>query len=245
MKTTTELNIDELVTRIEEYGFLVLPSLAEKACYEEVARGLKKLMIERGENGTPSSHLRAVFNVLPKDGLAPFEKLLSNPVLVSLAERVLGSDFRMTEIGARWVQSDSAGLSMHVGAPVSGKRGSDSPSPSKCHVLTFSWLLSDMDTKSGRRFFMPFSHHYGHPPRPGIEYPYCTYIEAPIGSLIVFNSATWHGFDTPPGTDSEGRLELCSGYVVPWIDPEVVGWKLIGSEVLEHCSDFVRRRSKR
>ena len=106
-------------------------------------------------------------------------------------------------------------------------------------VLPFSWILTDLSHESGSRLFMPFSHLSGRIPEPDYPYKHVTRIEAPAGSFILFNGATWHGQAANRSAAYE-RVELASGYMPGWYDLRAVDYRLLRPSVWERVPPEIR-----
>lgn len=233
--------VDALVRRLTEFGYLKIDGLIGRERAELVEGVVKQAMLDCVPFSGPEVRIRGLLNNLSQPSAGLVEELLLNPVLLAISDQVLGPDCRLAEVGARLIRPGAPGLPLHVGAPADRWVSITGPITATCLVLTFSWVLSDITLENGVRFFAPFSHHYGHGPRSdtGDESLVCLTAEA--GSLIMFNSAVWHGFG-PSAPDSTDRLEIASAYCVPWIDPNEIGWNLIDPHRLRLLSPEIQHR---
>jgi len=237
-------DMSQVVEQFNEYGYLVVEDLIPRELAEKLAERLKDHMTSNGSDGKASLYERALFNQLSQDDLDLFVNLISHPFLLDLAKGTLGEGFQLAEVGSRWMLPGEDGLGLHVGSPAHELKNHGFAFPSNCFVLTFSWCLDDMTSENGNRFFMPFSHHSGRPPREGADYPDIAEITAPAGSLIAFNSATWHGYH-PNESQDKSRLEFCSAFHVPWLDPDVIGWQLMNKSVRDKMPEEIQRACRK
>lgn len=77
---------------------------------------------------------------------------------------------------------------------------------------------------------MPFSHLSGQLPRAERPYKHVAPVEAPAGSLVLFNGATWHGLAANESA-SHRRIELASGYMPSWYDVRPPGYRMLKPSV--------------
>ncbi len=237
--SATDENIDELRATLDEYGFVVVEDLLDVAVVQRLAAAIGQAFDARVPADKPNQHISGLLECLPTDDLAAIETALLHPTCLALAERVLGADYQLAQVGSRRFRPGASGLPLHVGVPGDRFNKHGLPAPEKCLVLTFSWLLHDVTRSNGSRVFMPFSHHSRRGPRPHANYDHLAHVEAPTGSVILFNSAVWHAVERNLTADEE-RIELCSAYVVPWIDQREVGWQATSQSVLQEMSPRMR-----
>ena len=160
-----------------------------------------------------------------------------------MAEQVLGADFQLAEVGARRFRPGATGLPLHVGVPANRFAERGLPPPEQCLVLTFSWLLDDLTRNNAARTFLPCSHHARRGPQPQEQYDHLAYIEAPAGSVVLFNSAVWHAIE-PYQELGPSRCEFSSAYVVPWLDQQELGWKAPPRTVHQQLSPHLQQLNR-
>lgn len=231
--------ITALKDEFDEYGYIVIRDLIEAAAARRVGARLKEIMLQTCDTGRPEVHMRGLFNYLEPEDDARFAPLVTHPICMELARLTLGDGFQMAEVGARWRRPGAPELPLHVGAPFDHFARNRLPRPPGCFVLTYSWLLDDMTIENGARRFMPFSHHWSRMPRADVSYHGLETVEAPAGSLILFNSAVWHAIDENKSANPD-RLELASGYCMGWMSPANLGWKPIKPSVIERLPASIR-----
>ncbi len=242
--TEARPDVSELKTKLDDSGFVVVEQLMDTDLTRQLADCMNRVFDERAPADEPNQHLRGLLELVPASDLPLLEAALLDPSCLSLADSVLGDDFRLAEVGARRFHPGAAGLPLHVGVPANRfiKRGL--PAPEQCLVLTVSWLLDEVSRSNGVRAFLPCSHLARRGPRRDQHYDHLAYIEAPAGSVILFNSAVWHAVE--PYADPTGsRCELASAYVVPWLDQCELGWKAPSEPVLNQLSPRLRQLNQR
>ena len=158
--------------------------------------------------------------------------LLAHPVCLELAHHALGESVQMVEATALLRKPGAPAHPLHCTAPAAWFAEQGFPIPRYRIVLPFSWILTDLTHESGSRLFMPLSQLSGRLPDPDHPYKHVTRIEAPAGSLVLFNGATWHGLAANDSV-SHQRVELASGYMPGWYDVRTPGYRLLKPSVWE------------
>ena len=243
MRPQGKHDVAAIKTELDEYGFVVIPNLIPRDDAERMAERFKELMSGQPDADQPDQCLRAVFNYLDPGEYDQFQVLLAHPLCLELAHLVLGEGFQLPEASALWRKPGAPAGPLHVGAGTGWMAKTGLPLAEICFVLTFSWLLNDLTKDNGGRFYMPFSHHSRRVPRPGVDYHHLAAIEAPAGSIVMFNGAVWHAF-APNNTKDQNRVELASGYIPHWLDPALVGWQGMKRSVVERMPEAVQRISR-
>ena len=229
-----------LKQEIEEYGYLVVRDLIPRDQALVVSDRLKAIMSGQPNADEPEVHIRALMNHCDSADGKLFLPLITHPLILELSGLLMGRDYQLAEVGARWRRGNSPSLPLHVGAPLNHFTDSSLPIPAAFFVLTFSWILDDMNADNGERLFMPFSQHSRSVPRAGVDYHSLATIHAGAGSLVLFNSACWHVIAENKPVCEE-RVELASAYHAAWLDPHAVGWQLMSPDVLERMPESVKK----
>ena len=229
---------------LDEYGFILLKNLISRETALYMASRLIDIFESQPDVVEADQHISSVFDHLTPDDYELFQETLTHPICLDLARRTLGEDFQLAEPGARRFKPGAHGLPVHVGEPAARLKELGIRIPETCFALTFSWMLNDLNEDNGVRLLMPFSHHFGHAPRDHLEYPHLAQVEAPAGSILLFNSATWHGVAPNRSRDGD-RIELACEYYMSWLDPREIGWKPLKRSVRDRMSDVFQRLNKR
>ena len=244
MTQPTQSDVPSLKATLDEYGFVVLENLMPRDTALYMASRLIDVFESQLDVAEADQHISAVFDHLTPDDYELFQKALTHPICLELARRTLGEDFQLAEVGARRFKPGAQGLPVHVGEPAGRLKELGIRIPETCFALTFSWMLNDLNKDNGVRLLMPFSHHFGHAPREHFEYPHLAEVEAPAGSILLFNSATWHGVAPNRSRDGD-RVELASGYFMSWLDPREIGWKLLKRSDRDRMLDVFQQLNRR
>ena len=148
----------------------------------EKARGVVEGQQEPGTN--------RVANLLNKDSM--FDICLTHPRLLAAIAHVLQGEFRSFGISARNSLPGGGHQDLHVDF----KRGAIKPNDYwRCNS---AWLLDDFTEHNGPTRIVPGTHRSGKVPKdemanPSDPHPGEVKVLAPAGTVIIFNSHTWHG----------------------------------------------------
>lgn len=231
--------IEEYKADLDLYGFIVIDDLMAGADAERLARRLVSLIERHSPPEGPDLALRGVLNFMDPVDQAMLSPLLSHPVGLELARHAMGEAVQLVEVTALLRNPGAPAHPLHCTGPAAWFAEQGFRIPSYRIVLPFSWILTDLTHQSGSRLFMPFSHLSGRVPEPGRRYEHVTRIEAPAGSFILFNGATWHG-QAANRSASSHRVELASGYMPGWYDVRTAGYRLPKPSVWERLPPEVQ-----
>jgi ectoine hydroxylase-related dioxygenase (phytanoyl-CoA dioxygenase family) len=127
-----------------------------------------------------------------------FDVLWQHPLLLASMHHVLG-DFRLSSVTARAAKPGQGHQNMHV------DWWGGSPGTDGFVASNSSWLLDDFRAENGCTRVVPGTHLSGQRPEDVMEdlkadHPDQVLVEAPAGSLVVFNGYLWHS-GTHNGSD--------------------------------------------
>ncbi len=127
---------------------------------------------------------------LPNKGEV-FDTLYTQQKLMAAVTHVLGSEIQLSSLNYRAAKPGSGLQKLHVDwkEPVA---------PGEFKVCNSIWLLDDFSEANGATRVVPGSHLCGRVPGDDMEdteasHPDQILIEAPAGTVVVFNSHIWHG----------------------------------------------------
>ena len=133
-----------------------------------------------------------------------FDRVWSHPVVLAAVRHVIGAPFRLSSLNARDALPGEGRQALHQDTdcrtlPVTG-----------CNSI---WMLDDFTADNGCTRLVPGSHRLGRPQDllddPSAPHPEQELIEAPAGSVAVFNSLTWHGATLNRTRDTHRRAMHC------------------------------------
>jgi ectoine hydroxylase-related dioxygenase (phytanoyl-CoA dioxygenase family) len=126
----------------------------------------------------------------------PFERLIVNPLLMTLIDASLGRCAQIATLGALLRGPGPGTIDVHTDY-------TDVPEPYPEYAMSgvAVWALEDWSVASGPTWIIPKSHRMRRAPRPGEGLDGGVPIEMPKGSVVFFTQGTWHwqGERTEPG----------------------------------------------
>ena len=227
--------LDDLKHDLDLYGFVVIEDLMSTADAAYLAGVLEALIDAHSTDEGPDLGLRGALNVMEPEDRDLVCRLLTHPLCLDLARHAMGQSVQIVETTALLRRPGAPAHALHCTLPAAWFPEHGFPMPQYRIVLPFSWILTDMTGETGPRLYMPFSHHSGRLPEADRVYEHVTRIESPAGSLALFNGATWHGQAANVSPDGQ-RVEIASGYMPSWYDPQAAGYRLVRRSVWEQMS---------
>ena len=148
-----------------------------------------------------------VWNVLSRDPL--FEDLAFHPLAVAFVRGVLGWPALLGNISANITGPGGGEMVLHA-----DQLFVPQPWPAEPQGLNVAWCLDDFTEANGATCFAPQSHRLNRTPRPEEGGAAVVPIEAPAGSIVVFESRVWHrtGHNS---TADESRAGVFAWYTKP------------------------------
>jgi ectoine hydroxylase-related dioxygenase (phytanoyl-CoA dioxygenase family) len=134
-----------------------------------------------------------------------FQKLMMHPIALALVTYLLGQRclFSLSSLFMKGPAEGHVNTDKKVSFANRGERlqlgvhvdYTQHPAPFSAMVeqCNTTWLLSDYTAENGSIAMVPGSHRMRRHPADNELEEFAVPIEAPMGSLLVFNSATWHG----------------------------------------------------
>ena len=175
-----------------------------------------------------------IWNMLGKCKLAA--DLVEHPVILDVAQRVLGADCVLHDCSATSIGAHTAGGAWHVDVPL-GQLAE--PLPDFPITLQNAWVLDAFTTENGATRVVPGSHRSRCKPSwdDGVIENEIA-LEAPSGSVAVWLSSTWHR-SGPNSTDHARRAVLCY-YGRSWTKPFYDIKNGVPTDLAKSFSDTVR-----
>lgn len=234
------LDLNELKTELDEYGFVVLPQLLPAEQAGHMAHRLMEIMNRQPEARARYQNLRGVFNYDDGDTFVP---LVTQPVYLELARHLVGEGMQMAEVGAVWNKPGAAAGGWHADVPVGWFASQGRPIPDVCFMVNCIWMLTEFTRDNGATQLIPFSHRSRRLPRPGVDYRHVVAAEGPPGSIVIFHGAIWHR-SGPNVTRDQQRVGVSSGFHAHWMDPRAGGWYLLTRAVRDRMPPEVQQMNR-
>lgn len=228
---------------IDTLGYVSLGRLLDDAQLESLRARVRELINEEGEQGghelfnsdrikhpkeTGADRLANLVN----KGVV-FDILYTHPKLLSTVRQVLGPEIKLSSLNYRSARPGHGLQKLHADWPKAVE-------PGEFKVCNSIWLLDDFSAANGATRLVPKSHLCGAMPEDVMDDPLQPHpdeiiLEAPAGTVVVFNSHLWHG-GTVNRSDTERRAihsYFCSRDQIPQTPQK----ELIRPETLKRISD--------
>jgi len=225
-------DFDEGMENIRTYGFTIVP---EALAGDTLARTRDALYREiewdqRSNRHVPhpfdaeASHNVRVWNLPSRDPL--FQDLAIHPLALPYVKEVVGWPARMSTLSGNINYPGARKCILHadqIWAP--------EPWPIMPLGLNCGWCLDDFTAENGGTRILPGSHRMRRLPDPDADPEGMTSLEAPAGSLIIFESRLWHQTGANI-TDDVVRAAIFAFYQKPLYMPAENWYKQTRPEVL-------------
>ncbi len=178
---------------LDRDGYLPLPGILDQDQVAHLTQVLEDLLVAEGENAGQEVHQEAgaarlsdLVNKHPS-----FEVCFAHPRVLAAIAHVLGGDLKLSSLNSRAALPGQGAQALH--ADWSG------PVPEgEYKVCNSIWLLDPFTEENGATRVVPGSHRTGTVPRdtmpdPHAKHPQEVRLLALAGTVVIFNSHTWHG----------------------------------------------------
>ncbi|MEM7368262.1 MAG: phytanoyl-CoA dioxygenase family protein [Bacteroidota bacterium] len=205
--TLTQLGVRPDLLTVEEkhhldtLGYVSLGKILSNAQVDAICQRIDALLIQEGENAgselADSKHIRH-----PKEAGADrladlvnkgeeFDVFYTEARLLAGIFHVLGENFKLSALNFRDAKAGDGLQKLHVDWHEAVPAGA-------YKVCNSIWLLDDFSKENGATRIVPGSHRIGYLPQdvlddPWSDHPDQVYLDAEAGTVVIFNSHTWHG----------------------------------------------------
>ncbi len=178
---------------LDQNGYLPLSNLLSPQQVQAIVTRLEQLAAAEGDQAGLEVHQEAgttrLANLADKDPL--LEVCFTHPRVLAAIAHVLKNDFKLSSLNARFALPGEGLQHLHA-----DWRGA--VPPGEFEVCNSIWLLDDFTEANGATRVVPGSHNWGKTPRELMADPKGTHpdevlLTAPAGTVVIFNSHTWHG----------------------------------------------------
>ena len=183
----------EETTFLDENGYLPLYNLLPPERTAAMATRLMALAAaEAAAAGTEFSQEPGTIrlaNLVDKDPL--FEICFTHPKVLAAIAHVLQGDLKLSSLNGRFALPGEGLQALHC-----DWRGA--VTPGDYYVCNSIWLFDDFTEENGATRVVPGSHNWEKTPQealtdPKAAHPAQVILTAPAGTVVIFNSHTWHG----------------------------------------------------
>lgn len=183
---------DEQLTAIQNRLQELLDQEGERAGFELMD---SKYILHPKEAGADR-----LADLVNKDPL--FDIFYTHPRVLAAVTQVIGPNLKLSSLNYRAALPGKGLQKLHADWQKPVSKGG-------YQVCNSIWLLDDFSAANGATRLVPGSHLNGQLPQDALEDPWADHpdqilIEAPAGSVVIFNSHTWHG-GTTNDTDKHRR----------------------------------------
>ncbi|MBX3014261.1 MAG: phytanoyl-CoA dioxygenase family protein [Caldilineaceae bacterium] len=220
---------------LDQNGYLPLFNLLSPEQVQAIATRLEALAAAEGDQAGLEAHQETgttrLANLADKDPL--FAVCFTHPRVLAAIARVLRQDFKLSSLNARFALPGEGLQHLHAD-------WREGVAPGEFEVCNSIWLLDDFTAENGATRVVPGSHNSGKTPRDAMEdpkghHPDETILTAPAGTVVIFNSHTWHG-GTLNRTDKPRRA--MHSYFTRRHNPQQTDQrKYVSPETLDRLSD--------
>lgn len=174
-------------------GYLPLHNILSADQIEAITTRLAQLAAEEGDKAGLEVHQEKgtirLSNLVNKGEI--FEICFTHPRVLAAIAHVLKGNLKLSSLNARAALPGEGLQSLHV-----DWRGA--VEPGDYHVCNSIWLLDDFTIENGATRVVPGSQNWGKTPQQMMSnamdpHPEEVVLVAPAGTVVIFNSHTWHG----------------------------------------------------
>jgi ectoine hydroxylase-related dioxygenase (phytanoyl-CoA dioxygenase family) len=209
-------DIDEGLAQIRDFGLCIMPGVlggaaldgAREALYRAAAADRDRAREQKfGLDYAHDETNQRVWNVLSRD--PRFEDMVEHPTALAFVRAVLGWPALLGNISANITGPGGGEMVLHA-----DQIFVPAPWPTEPQGLNVAWCLDDFTEANGATRVVPASHRLNRAPRPGEADVETVALEAPAGSIVVFESRVWHktGFNR---TRDQRRAGVFAWYTRP------------------------------
>lgn len=177
---------------LDENGYLPLEGILSAQQATAMRTRFDELMAAEGEDAGKEVHQEAGTNRLADlvNKGEVFEVCFTHPRVLAAMRHVLGPNFKLSSLNGR------------ASLPGQGLQGlhadwASAVAPGDYYVCNSIWLLCDFTKENGATRVVPGSHRSGRHPKeladPKVPHPDEVLLTGQAGTVVIFNSHTWHG----------------------------------------------------
>lgn len=192
---------EEEKTFLDENGYLSLGKLLSDDQLDAIRDRVKEILEEEGENAGfelfDSEFIRhpkeagadRLANLVNKDPM--FDIFYTHPRVLAGVRHVVGDELKLSSLNYRAAKPGAGLQKLHA----DWHETVDAGDYKVCNSI---WLLDDFSVANGATRLVPGSHKIKVLPQEELDHPMATHpdeiiLEAPAGTVVIFNSHTWHG----------------------------------------------------
>jgi ectoine hydroxylase-related dioxygenase (phytanoyl-CoA dioxygenase family) len=178
---------------LDENGYLPMPGILNPAQIEALRARLEELLAIEKDNAGKETHQEAgtarLSNLVDKGDV--FQVFFTHPRVLAALAHVLDSDMKLSSLNSRAALPGKGLQGLHADWHEPAKQGT-------YQVCNSIWLLDDFTKENGATRLVAKTHKGTMMPTDAMPdatqpHPDEELLIAPAGTVVVFNSHTWHG----------------------------------------------------
>jgi ectoine hydroxylase-related dioxygenase (phytanoyl-CoA dioxygenase family) len=221
---------------LDENGYLVLPGILSGEQLADLRERFAELLAEEGDEAGKEVHQEAgtdrLADLVNKGQV--FDVTYTHPRVLAGIAHVLNGDLKLSSLNARFAKPGEGLQGLHADWDRLERAGD-------FQVCNSIWLLDDFTEQNGATRLVPGSHRRGtempedHMADTTAPHPDERLLIAPAGTVVVFNSHTWHGGTRNETSNSRRAMHAyyCRRNVAQQLDQR----KYIRAETRRRLSD--------
>jgi ectoine hydroxylase-related dioxygenase (phytanoyl-CoA dioxygenase family) len=179
--------------KLDQDGYLPLPEILSPAQIAHIIACTDEMIAREGAQAGKEVHQEAgatrLSDLVNKDPI--FEVCFTHPRVLAAIDHVLGGDLKLSSLNYRAALPGFGLQGLHAD-------WSSAVEPGDYYVCNSIWLLDDFTELNGATRVVPGSQRSGKMSRevmPDVTQPHPdeVLLTAPAGTVVIFNSHTWHG----------------------------------------------------
>ncbi|MEQ9437537.1 MAG: phytanoyl-CoA dioxygenase family protein [Cyclobacteriaceae bacterium] len=191
---------------LDEYGYLSLGQILSPMQIQTICDRLQALLEDEGERAgselLDSPYIRhpkengadRLADLVNKDPL--FDIFFTHPRVLAGVAQVVGPEVKLSSLNYRAALPGHGRQKLHAD-------WHEAVTPGDYKVCNTIWILDDFSAANGATRLVPGTHRSGILPQEELDDPWATHpgeivLKEPAGTVVIFNSHTWHG-----GTDNQ------------------------------------------
>jgi ectoine hydroxylase-related dioxygenase (phytanoyl-CoA dioxygenase family) len=195
---------------LDERGFTIFYNVIDKPWLEALRDAFERISAAEGEKAGSEvgqmTGVRRLSDLVNKGEV--FDQIYINPLVLAAARHVIGRPFKIHSLNGHDPLPGFGQQSLHP------DWGGEPRDPSVFSVMNSLWMLDDFSRENGATRIVPGSHRWPGGPQDQMAdvkapHPQEIHIEAPAGSVAVFNGHAWHG-STNNRTQRTRRVYHCA-----------------------------------
>jgi ectoine hydroxylase-related dioxygenase (phytanoyl-CoA dioxygenase family) len=210
--TSTPLDIEHHVQRIERDGYTILERVIEPELIDWVARDLLRIENERvvrpAQNIFEGFRTVRIYNLLAFG--SPYDRVAAHDLVLPLVERVIERGFLVSSMSSIAIEQDETPQPWHA-----DDQHIPLPRPHVPIICNTMWAITDFTKDNGATRLVPGSHKATEFPPPFGDIDGAIAAEMPRGSVLVYNGSLWHGGGA--NKTDERRVGVAMNYCAGWI----------------------------